>query len=594
MAYPVLAILGEVAKKAVESEIVRSAVSVIEKIKAGVSDPIYAKVEEATRCAGKFFGISDVVDRAIDSYLRCDVFVKKTVFEFVFDRFKDLTGVSIEDLTKIFAHDYGSRNLENDNSLSAWAKELGADFFTGVRSEMLGLPKSDFEKILESVKGSETCPEGTLRVNAIQYGRDVVRRFQSNGIEPTIDNCKEAFVNSPYSKITYENHHIESNSSVWVDKIDSLHLETSTKERGIGAYPKFEKLSEQFKAVLSDKALEARVEAAAHSACKFFDIPDAELIKGDAIGVYRGCDVFLDNDVFEYNLDQFKDMKCVSFEDMTKIWAHECGHRILGEEFKDPWTKELGADFFSGVRSEMLGLPTSNFEKMLGSTTGSASHPVGSLRVQAIQFGREVVRGFQEKGITPTIENCKEAFANSPFSKITFESQSSPQYAKFIDDKGDFKIKLKTDDNGKTYSENGELVPNNEYKLNGYLCNTDELGRIILEKGNIQHPKEIVNRPPLPDIKDAKEGDHKGHIIARELGGADTEGNLVPMDPRLNQSDYRKLEIEIKKKVEEGHIVNATYELEYEDDTARPSNIVVTLDVDGVTSRNEFINKTKQ
>ena len=433
MAYPVLAILGEVAKKAAESEIVRSAVSVIEKIKAGVSDPIYAKVEEATRCAGKFFGISDVVDRAIDSYLRCDVFVKKTVFEFVFDRFKDLTGVSIEDLTKIFAHDYGSRNLENDNSLSAWAKELGADFFTGVRSEMLGLPKSDFEKILESVKGSETCPEGTLRVNAIQYGRDVVRRFQSNGIEPTIDNCKEAFVNSPYSKITYENHHIESKSSAWVDKTDSSHLETSTEERGAGSYPQFEKLSEQFKAVLSDKALEARVEAAAHSACKFFDIPDADLIKGDAIGVYRGCDVFLDNDVFEYNLDQFKDMKCVSFEDMTKIWAHECGHRILGDEFKDSWTKELGADFFSGVRSEMLGLPKSNFEKMLGSTTGSETHPVGNLRVNAIQYGREVVRFYQSKGIEPTIENLKKVFADSPYSKITYENYTESKYAAWVD-----------------------------------------------------------------------------------------------------------------------------------------------------------------
>lgn len=447
MAYPVLAILGEVAKKAAESEIVRSAVSVIEKIKAGVSDPIYAKVEEATRCAGKFFGISDVVDRAIDSYLRCDVFVKKTVFEFVFDRFKDLTGASIEDLTKIFAHDYGSRNLENDNSLSAWAKELGADFFTGVRSEMLGLPKSDFEKILESVKGSETCPEGTLRVNAIQYGRDVVRRFQSNGIEPTIDNCKEAFVNSPYSKITYENHHIESKSSAWVDKTDSSHLETSTEERGAGSYPQFEKLSEQFKAVLSDKALEARVEAAAHSACKFFDIPDADLIKGDAIGVYRGCDVFLDNDVFEYNLDQFKDMKCVSFEDMTKIWAHECGHRILGDEFKDSWTKELGADFFSGVRSEMLGLPKSSFEKMLGTTKGSETHPVGNLRVNAIQYGREVVRFYQSKGIEPTIEKCKEAFADSPYSKITYENYTEPKCAAWIDNKQPSQvIKTRRDD----------------------------------------------------------------------------------------------------------------------------------------------------
>lgn len=191
----------------------------------------------------------------------------------------------------------------------------------------------------------------------------------------------------------------------------------------------FERLSEQVKTGLSDEALKARVEASAHSACKFFGIPDVELIEGDAIGVYRNCDIFLDKDVFEFNLEQFKDMKCVSFEDMTKVWAHECGHRILRLDFPSAWAQELGADFFSGVRSEMLGLPSSNFEKMLGSTKGSATHPPGDLRVQAVQFGRDVVRGFQEKGITPTIENCKEAFAKSPYAKITYENSNDLKLA---------------------------------------------------------------------------------------------------------------------------------------------------------------------
>lgn len=204
------------------------------------------------------------------------------------------------------------------------------------------------------------------------------------------------------------------------------------------ALSSFEKMSQQFKSGLSDKALEARIEAAAHSACKFFGIPDADIIKGDAIGVYHDCDVFMDNDVFEYNLDQFKDMKCVSFEDMTKIWAHECGHRILGKEFSSsPWAQELGADFFSGVRSEMLGLPTSNFERMLGSTTGSATHPFGSLRVHAIQFGRDVVRrSIMEKGKTPTLEECKKEFADSEYSKATYENHTSPQYAAFVKKEG--------------------------------------------------------------------------------------------------------------------------------------------------------------
>lgn len=371
-------------------------------------------------------------------------------------------------------------------------------------------------------------------------------------------------------------------------------IKEATKAQDVSAVSKFENASIQFKEGLSDEALRARVEAAAHSANTFFGIPDIDLVEGDAIGVYRGCDIFLDKDVFEYSLDQFKDMKCLSFEDMTKVWAHECGHRILRMDFPSGWTQELGADFFSGVRSEMLGLPTSNFEKLLASTTGSATHPVGSLRVQAVQFGRDVVRGFQEKGITPTIENCKEAFAKSPFSEITYENYSSPQFAKFVDDKGRFKIKLKLDDNGKTYSQNGELVPNNEYRLNGYTYRTDEVGRITQVEGKIQLPQEKVDRDNLPEIKDRRETDHKGHLIAHELGGADTEGNLVSMDGKLNQGDYRKMENEIKRSVEEGKDVRVNIEAEYRDDSHRPSSFNMSIDIDGEHTEKVFINESKQ
>ena len=371
-------------------------------------------------------------------------------------------------------------------------------------------------------------------------------------------------------------------------------IKEATKAQDVSAVAKFENSSMQFKEGLSDEALKARVEAAAHSANKFFGIPDIDLVEGDAIGVYRGCDIFLDKDVFEYILDQFKDMKCLSCEDMTKVWAHECGHRILRMDFPSGWTQELGADFFSGVRSEMLGLPTSNFEKLLASTTGSATHPVGSLRVQAVQFGRDVVRGFQEKGITPTIENCKEAFAKSPFSEITYENYSSPQFAKFVDDKGRFKIKLKLDDNGKTYSQNGDLVPNNEYRLNGYTYRTDEMGRITQVDGKIQLPQEKVDRDNLPEIKDRRETDHKGHLIAHELGGADTEGNLVSMDGKLNQGEYRKMENEIKRNVEEGKDVRVNIEAEYRDDSHRPSSFNMSIDIDGEHTEKVFINESKQ
>ena len=48
---------------------------------------------------------------------------------------------------------------------------------------------------------------------------------------------------------------------------------------------------------LTDAALATRMEAAAHSACKFFGLPEPELIEGDSIAVYmNSCDLFMEDD----------------------------------------------------------------------------------------------------------------------------------------------------------------------------------------------------------------------------------------------------------------------------------------------------------
>lgn len=58
--------------------------------------------------------------------------------------------------------------------------------------------------------------------------------------------------------------------------------------------------------------------------------------------------------------------------------------------YGNSWANELGADFFVGIREEMLGLGKSNFEKTLGATKTSISHPGGELRIKAIEYGRQV------------------------------------------------------------------------------------------------------------------------------------------------------------------------------------------------------------
>lgn len=213
---------------------------------------------------------------------------------------------------------------------------------------------------------------------------------------------------------------------------------------------------------LSDGALHTRVEASAHSACRFFGLPDIVVQEGDTICVYRGLDIFPDKDVFEYNLHQFKQMGCTNFEDMSKVWAHECGHRLLRLDFSSPWAQELGADFFAGVRSQMLGLPTGNFEKFLGKTSGSLSHPPGDLRLEAIKYGRDVVKNMLAHGQTPTLESCKAAFYNSPFAKMQPLRRTSQESAAFIDSKSyHYGEAAKAKENANYYSKQAEKAAQN-------------------------------------------------------------------------------------------------------------------------------------
>ena len=116
-------------------------------------------------------------------------------------------------------------------------------------------------------------------------------------------------------------------------------------------------------------------------------------------------------------------MGLTSFEDQTKVWTHECGHRITQKEFGNTnWADELGADFFVGVREEMLGIGKSNFEKTLGATKPCESHPGGALRLKAIDFGRKVAAAMKLEGIMPTWENCLDAFSKSDFARMSYES----------------------------------------------------------------------------------------------------------------------------------------------------------------------------
>jgi hypothetical protein len=156
----------------------------------------------------------------------------------------------------------------------------------------------------------------------------------------------------------------------------------------------------------------------------------------------------------------------------------------------------------------------------------------------------------------------------------------------------------KDDDTGKPYIAEGKLLPNNTYILGGIEYTTDDQGNIISFKGvvNQKTPDNPRNEDAQKSVggDDRKPGDQGGHIIPRILGGDGDIGNLIPLDARINLSDYSRMEKDILKKVgdgQPGNPVQIDAKLTYPADSSRPDKITVTtVDVNGETTVYTFDN----
>lgn len=142
----------------------------------------------------------------------------------------------------------------------------------------------------------------------------------------------------------------------------------------------------------------------------------------------------------------------------------------------------------------------------------------------------------------------------------------------------------KTDDRGEIYSKDGKLQPNDTYVLNGNTYETDSRGRIkAVDAEPKLSPENERDNAAQKEVggKDRQESDQGGHIVGRDLGGDGGEGNLVAMDSRINQSDYKKMENDIKQDIEEGKQVKTRTEITYSGDSERPDLIKTTKTADG-------------
>lgn len=131
---------------------------------------------------------------------------------------------------------------------------------------------------------------------------------------------------------------------------------------------------------------------------------------------------------------------------------------------------------------------------------------------------------------------------------------------------------------------------------------TDDKGRIVkISRPRIelsdksQRTTETLNTVDKKDGRrddDGKKLDDGGHLVADEFGGSSEETNLVPMDSQVNQhGEWRKMERDIEKELKKeppSEIRDFEVDLEYDDDTSRPSGFTVFYTVDDGKTKSEI------
>lgn len=194
-------------------------------------------------------------------------------------------------------------------------------------------------------------------------------------------------------------------------------------------------------------------------------------------------------------------------------------------------------------------------------------------------------------------ENDMDSNKVADFWKSEFNNQA--EQAKNVDPLPFEKTGAKEyyDDNGTKYREGDSLLPNAHFEVRGYQYETDNQGRILSAEGqlrvrdpNYKRDMEDVRRI---DGQEYKSTDDRGHLIGHQFDGSDRLENLVPMDAKLNQGDFAKLENTLADAVKDGANVRLKVEPVYEGDSTRPSEFRIIYSIDGDKETVVFKNESE-
>ena len=137
---------------------------------------------------------------------------------------------------------------------------------------------------------------------------------------------------------------------------------------------------------------------------------------------------------------------------------------------------------------------------------------------------------------------------------------------------------------GSHFDEFGNLRPNIRYQAGEfeYIYQTDDLGRLTNWDAEELHLTERTKRLPHDSKSPGKlSGDEAGHMAGDRFGGSPGKDNVVSQLRKVNLSDYKKLENQWAKALEEGKDVSVSVKLNYVGDSLRPDSFEVFYKIDG-------------
>ena len=137
---------------------------------------------------------------------------------------------------------------------------------------------------------------------------------------------------------------------------------------------------------------------------------------------------------------------------------------------------------------------------------------------------------------------------------------------------------------GSHFDEFGNLRPNIRYQAGEfeYIYQTDDLGRLTNWDAEELHLTERTKRLPHDSKSPGKlSGDQAGHMAGDRFGGSPGKDNVVSQLRKVNLSDYKKLENQWAKALEEGKDVSVSVKLNYIEDSLRPDSFEVFYKIDG-------------